>query len=186
VQVANLTELSSPALVANCSAFLHALQELSGGRVFAVDVKNLVWPLLAGGLFGACLGIGEREGWQGPGGRSTERRPLKPTVVHPELLRNFVASGADARRAFCEYPCECGAHDREMVPADRRSIRRHALRVRLLMAESATGAGAVAAVEGWLSEATWAAADLGLDQPRSDAYRAALAAGTSWRTAGTG
>jgi hypothetical protein len=186
VHFANLTEASPPAVVAACSAFLYALQELSGCRVFAVDVKNLVWPLLAGGLFGACLGIGEREAWSGPGDGSTERRAIKPTVVHPELLRNFVATGAAAQRAFREYPCECDAHEPEQVPADRRAIRQHALRVRLVMAEAATGAGAARVVESWLSEASWAAADLELDQPRSDAYRAALAAASSWREADAG
>jgi hypothetical protein len=185
VQFANLTEASPPDVVSTCSAFLYALQELSGRRVFAVDVKNLIWPLLAGGLFGACIGIGEREAWLGPQGSSTERRALKPTVVHPELLRNFVASGANARRAFSKYPCECDAHEPEEVPADRTSIRRHALRVRLLMADAATAPGAASVVESWLTEASWAAADLGLDQPCSDAYRAALAAARTWRAVDT-
>lgn len=183
VQFANLTESTPLAVVTASSAFLYALQELSGRRVFAVDVKNLVWPLLAGGLFGACLGIGEREAWAGPQGSSSERRAIKPTVVHPELMRNFVATGTDARRAFREYPCECDTHEPEEVPADRKAIRQHALRVRLVMAEAATGAGAARSVESWLSEASWAAVELGLDQPRSDAYRAALAAATSWREA---
>jgi hypothetical protein len=186
VQFSNLTEASQHQVVTYCSTFVYALQELSGRRVFAVDVKNLVWPLLAGGLFGACLGIGEREAWSGPQATSAERRAIKPTVVHPELMRNFVATGTDARRAFREYPCECDAHEPEEVPADRKTIRQHALRVRLVMAEAATAADAAKVVESWLSEASWAAADLGLDQPRSDAYRAALAAATSWREADSG
>lgn len=186
VQFANLTESTPREVVTTAGAFLYALQGLSGRRVFAVDVKNLVWPLLAGGLFGACLGIGEREAWAGPQGSSSERRAIKPTVVHPELMRNFVATGTDARRAFREYPCECDAHEPEEVPADRKAIRQHALRVRLVMAEAATSAGAVWTVESWLSEASWAAAELGLDQPRSDAYRAALAAATSWRVSDSG
>jgi hypothetical protein len=186
VQFANVTEASPPDTVRVCCVFLYALQELSRLRVFAVDVKNLVWPLLAGGLFGACLGIGEREAWQGPAGVSNVRRQLKPTVVHPELLRNFVASGADARRAFRDYPCECDAHDPESVPQSRPEIRRHALRVRLVMAEAATSAGATAVVTSWLTEASWAAGELGLDPPRSQAYGAALAAANEWRSADTG
>jgi hypothetical protein len=101
-------------------------------------------------------------------------------------MRNFVATGSDARRAFREYPCECDVHEPEEVPADRKSIRQHALRVRLVMAEAATAGGAAKVVESWLTEASWAAAELGLDQPRSEAYRAALAAGTSWREADSG
>lgn len=186
VQFANLTEASPPPAVSTCSAFLYALQELSGQRVFAVDLKNLVWPLMAGGLFGACIGIGEREAWLGPNGGSTERRPLKPTVVHPELLRNFVASSANARRAFHGYPCNCAAHEPTTVPADRSTIRRHALRVRLLMADGATASWGVNAVEGWLTEASWAAAELGLDQPPRQAYSAALAAAHAWRAADSG
>jgi hypothetical protein len=69
---------------------------------------------------------------------------------------------------------------------DRKAIRQHALRVRLVMAEAATASGAARTVESWLSEASWAAAELGLDQPRSDAYRAALAAASSWREADSG
>lgn len=186
VHFAELTEGSPPAMVSDCSTFLYALQEISGRRVFSVDVKNLVWPLLAGGLFGACLGIGEREAWSGPHGGSSERRAIKPTVVHPELMRNFIASGAVAQRAFREYPCECDAHEPEEVPATRRAIRQHALRVRLMMAEAATGAGAPRVIESWLSEASWAAADLDVEQPRSEAYRAALAAAGSWRAADAG
>lgn len=186
VQFANLTEASPPDIVSTCSTFLYALQDISGRRVFAVDVKNLVWPLLAGGLFGACIGIGEREAWIGPHGSSSERRALKPTVVHPELLRSFIVSGINARRAFAQFPCSCGAHASDDVPADRTTIRRHGLRVRLTMANAATALGAGAVIESWLTEASWAAADLGLDQPRSDAYRAALAAATTWRAAEAG
>jgi hypothetical protein len=61
VQVANVTEAASILDVQATCGFLHALQGLSSARVFAVDVKNLVWPLLARGLAGACLGISERE-----------------------------------------------------------------------------------------------------------------------------
>ena len=185
VQFANLTEASNASDISRCCAFLYALQELSGKPVFAVDVKNLVWPLLAGGLFGACIGIGEREAWSGPAGASNERRSLKPTVVHRELLRNFVARGQGAQRAFREYPCGCGAHEPAEVPARKPDIRRHALRVRLMMADVASGADAVAAVEGWLARAGWAAAELGIEQPRGEAYRAALAA-ASWRSVASG
>jgi hypothetical protein len=186
VSLADVTEASSPAVVAASCQFLFALQGLSDGRVFAVDVKNLIWPLLAGGLFGGCIGIGEREAWPGAVTEDSGRRAIKPTVVHPELLRNFVAAGTNAKRVFREYPCECDAHEPDEPPVDRVAIRQHALRVRLLMAEAATGAGAITAVESWLTEASWAAADLGLDQPPMAAYRAALAARDVWREAATG
>lgn len=141
---------------------------------------------MAGGLFGACIGIGEREAWSGPNASSNQRRALKPTVVHPELLRNFVASGTNARRAFREYPCECDAHEPEEVPGNRTAIRQHAMRVRLLMAVAATASGGASVVESWLTHACWAAADLGLDQPASAAYRAAIDAANNWRAADTG
>jgi hypothetical protein len=183
VQFAHITEGSPPDVVARCAEFLFALQELSDSRVFAVDVKNLIWPMMAAGLFGGCIGIGERETWAGPEPDGRDRRALKPTVVHPELLRNFVAAGPDARRAFMEYPCECDAHEPERPPLDRASIRTHALRVRLIMAATITSAGAAAAVESWLREAGWAAAELGLDQPPAAAYRAVFSARESWRQA---
>jgi hypothetical protein len=183
VQFAHITENSPANVVARCAEFLFALQELRGSRVFAVDVKNLIWPLMASGLFGGCIGIGERETWAGPDPDGRDRRALKPTVVHPELMRNFVAAGSDARRAFMEYPCECDAHEPDSPPLDRRSIRTHALRVRLIMADTVTAANATTAIESWLHEASWAAAGLDLDQPPAAAYRAVLSARESWRQA---
>ena len=181
-----LTEASTPENVGWCCAFLYALQELSGRRVFAVDVKNLVWPLLAGGLFGACLGIGEREAWQGPKGVSNERRNIKPTVVHPELLRNFVVKGDDARRAFSRVPVRVRrpragrravATPRHPTPCDARALGD---------GRGDNCGGAAGVVEGWLFAASWAAAALGLDQPRAQCYRSALAAAQDWRSAADG
>lgn len=182
VQFAGLSETEAVSIIACCSAFLFALQELSEQRVFAVDVKNLVWPLLAGGLHGACIGIGEREAWEGIEAISNARRNLKPSVLHFQLLRNFVAAGPHARRAFDAYPCECGAHDPARPPQSRPDIRRHTLRERLEMEAQATAAHGVQRVRGWLTAAEWAAAELALEQPRTAAYDAALAAG-DWRAA---
>jgi len=80
VQFCGLSEARTSGVVAACTTFLFALEELSARRVFAVDTKNLSWPLLASGLAGACIGIGEREAWQGPHASSAKRRKILPTV----------------------------------------------------------------------------------------------------------
>jgi hypothetical protein len=184
VQFAGLSEQMPPHRVGLCAAFLYALQDLSGRRVVAVDCKNLTWPLLAGGLWGACIGIGERESWAGPHAASNERRKLKPTVTHRELLRNFRVSAEQTTRIFRELPCTCGAHPTGLVPTTRTEIRRHAFRVRLAMAEEATGANAAVGVQEWVRAAGWAADDLGLDQPPVAAYSAVFEAASDWRAFG--
>ena len=45
--MAMISEATTPAVVGPCAEFLYALQDLSHRRVYAVDVKNLIWPLLA-------------------------------------------------------------------------------------------------------------------------------------------
>lgn len=182
VQLANFTEAAPKQRVSLAATFLFALEGLSARRVFAVDCKNLVWPLLAAGLWGACIGVGEREQFDGDKAASNERRPIKPTVVHPRLLRNFQVGSAQAVDAFRTFPCECGVHLPEELPTEKPDIRRHALRIRLDMTRHATGARGVAAVRGWLTDASWAAADLGLDQPPVAAYEAVVDA-ADWRSA---
>jgi hypothetical protein len=182
VQPMKLNDTTPATTVSRAAAFLFALEELSGRPVFAVDCKNLTWPFLAAGLSGACIGVGEREQFDGPQSTSTVRRGFKPTVVHPRLLRSFQVGSAQALKAFGDYPCECGVHEPEQMPTEKPDIRRHALRVRLRMAREATGAQGVAAVRTWLKDAGWAAAELGLDQPASAAYEAVFNA-ADWRSA---
>jgi hypothetical protein len=181
VQLANLTESSPPRTVSLAAAFLFALQGLSERRVYAVDCKNLVWPLLAAGLWGGCLGVGGREQFDGPQAPSPQPRKVKPTVVHPILLRSFQADSVQARNAFNAYPCECGAHDPGKVPARKPAIARHALRVRLQMTDEATQAEGVAAVRRWLTAAAWAAEELELGPPAAKVYQAVFAAAATWR-----
>jgi hypothetical protein len=190
VQFAGLSEASPLPIVSSCSTFLFALQVLSGRRVFAVDTKNLTWPLLAGGLAGACIGIGERESWQGPQAASSKPRAIKPSAVHGVLLRNFQVDGARAEAAFLQLPCDCGAHPQHRPPLTRTEIRQHTLYVRLQMAAAATADDGVSAVRGWLHTAGWEAYDLGaaydleFEPPRVAAYRAVLAAAETWPAAG--
>ncbi len=190
VQFAGLSEASPVRVVSACATFLFALQDVSRRRVFAVDTKNLTWPLLAGGLAGACIGIGERESWQGPQGASREPRAIKPSAVHGVLLRNFQVDGARAAAAFRELPCECGAHPRHRPPLTRTEIRQHTLYVRLEMAAAVTAEDGINVVNQWLHDAGCEAYDLGeaydleFEPPRVAAYRAVLVAAESRRAAG--
>lgn len=184
VQFAGLSEAERVARVSACATFLFALQDLSDRRVFAVDTKNLTWPLLAAGLAGGCIGIGEREAWSGPRAASTKPREIKPTVVHSGLLRNFRVGGPHIAAAFRPVACGCGAHPAGRPPLTRTEIRRHALHVRLQMASAVTGDNAIAVIDRWLYDAGWCAYDLGLEPPPAAAYRAALEAAVSWRAAG--
>jgi hypothetical protein len=183
VHFAGLSEASPLPTVSSCSTFLFALQELSRRRVFAVDAKNLTWPLLAGGLAGACIGIGERESWQGPQAASNKPRAIKPSAVHGVLLRNFQVDGARAQAAFLHLPCECGAHPRHRPPLTRPEIRQHTLYVRLEMAAAVTAGDGAAVVRRWLHAAGWEAYDLEFEPPRSEAYSAVLAAAEAWPAA---
>lgn len=184
VQFAGLSESEKPTVVSMCATFLFALQEVSGRPVFAVDCKNLTWPLLAAGLAGACIGIGEREAWQGPAGASNKRRKIKPSVLHPVLLRNFRVDGPHTTAAFADLECACGAHPAGRAPLTRPEIRQHALHVRLRMADAVTGEHAAQIIDHWLYDAGWAAYDLGLDPPPVAAYRAVLDAADGFATAG--
>lgn len=184
VQFAGLSEAASVPRVSVCATFLFALQELSQRRVFAVDTKNLIWPLLAGGLYGGCIGIGEREAWPGPHAASKKPRKIKPSVVHPVLLRNFRLGGPHTAAAFAQLLCDCGAHPRDQPPLTRPAIRRHALHTRLKMAAAVTDEHAIDMVNRWLYDAGWLAFDLGLDPPPDAAYRAVLDASAAWPAVG--
>jgi hypothetical protein len=182
VQTKGFTERSRPDTAALVATFLYALQGLSGRRVYAVDSKNLSWALLAGGLWGACIGAGGREEFNGPQASDDTPRKVKHSVFHLTLMRSFRSDSQNARRAFKEYPCGCGAHDAHTPPQTKAENGAHALHVRLSMAD-AVDARAEAAVLGWLHVAGWAAADLALEQPASAAYKAVLSAAADWRDA---
>lgn len=184
VQFAWLSEAADVQTVAACTTFLFALQELSQRDVFAVDAKNLTWPLLAAGLSGGCIGIGEREAWSGPHAASTAPRAIKPSVVHPVLLRNLRLSGPHIAAAFEQLRCDCGAHSHGVPPLTRPTIRRHALHVRLEMAKAVTGEQAVSTFYRWLYDAGWLAFDLDLDAPPTAAYRGVLDAAAAWPAVG--
>jgi hypothetical protein len=184
VQFAWLSEAAHVPTATACTTFLFALQEISQRDVFAVDTKNLTWPLLAAGLSGGCIGIGEREAWSGPQAASTEPRAIKPSVVHPVLLRNLRLDGPHIAAAFKQLLCDCGAHSHGVPPLTRPTIRRHALHVRLEMAEAVTGEQAVSTFSRWLYDAGWLAFDLGLDAPPTATYRAVLDAAAAWPAVG--
>jgi len=183
VQVAHVTENAAGVTVTAASTFLYALQGLSERPVFAVDCKNLTWALLAGGLWGACIGAGGREQFDGPQAFDPKPRKVQHTVFHPTLLRSFQAKSTHARAAFARFPCTCNTHDAHTVPQSKPAIDKHGMSVRLSMADAVDGEQAEAVVARWLTAAGWAASELSIDPPPVAAYQAVLSAATAWRDA---
>ena len=183
VQLSHLTEAVSADRVSAAATFLFALQGLSGRRVFAVDCKNLTWAFLAAGLSGACIGAAGRAQFDGPEAFDNTPRKVQHTVFHPTLMRSFLAKSNHARVAFAKFPCSCGTHDAKAVPQGKAAIDAHATRLRMSMADAASGPQAEVIVWNWLTAAGWAASDLSVDGPPVGAYQAVFLAAIEWRDA---
>ena len=185
LQLTGLTENAEQEVIDIAGVFMFALQHISRRRVFAVDCKNLIWPLMAAGLSGGCIGVATREQFNGFQKRVEKKRKpggYQPSVVHQTLLRKFRASHPDAELAFRRYPCDCDAHASHKVPNGNPEISRHDMCIRLAMAAEATGANAINVIHRWLVNADWAAGTLNMTPPPAASYEAAMNA-ADWRSA---
>lgn len=117
------------------------LEQIAERPVLLSGLGPMHLAFLASGIAATSVGFGENERFNypptpPPKRDATDGRPRRLVIYHDEAMRNFTfrKSGAWAeilRRAFSEFPCDCGAHPPNLPPEDNSITKRHTMALML-------------------------------------------------------